>query len=56
VKLVEEIDSDETPEQDVTVWVEILQRLLSDKNHYLDVAKRSKEAAHHYLESFDRRK
>lgn len=59
VKLIDEIDSGvnshRIPEQDVSEWITTIRRLLSDTDHYLDVARRSREAAHRYLESFDRR-
>lgn len=47
--------NDKSGEHDVTEWIEVLRRLLSNRDHYLYVAKRSREAAHRYLESFDRR-
>jgi surfactin synthase thioesterase subunit/glycosyltransferase involved in cell wall biosynthesis len=41
----------EIPPQDVEPWHAALRRLLDDQAHYDDVAKRSREAALHYLDT-----
>jgi len=50
-----ELRSYTLPNQDVSEWILVLKKLLTDRDHYLDVAKRSREAAHRYLEAFDQR-
>jgi glycosyltransferase involved in cell wall biosynthesis len=41
------------PDQDVGPWAAALQELLSDQEHYRDVAKRSRDAALAYIEGVD---
>lgn len=41
----------EIPKQDITPWREALGRLLNEREYYLDIAARSREAALNYLEN-----
>lgn len=41
----------EIPKQDITPWREALGRLLNEREHYLDIAERSRKAALEYLEN-----
>lgn len=43
----------EVPEQDIEPWAKALQALLSDPAHYEDIASRSREAAHRYVENLN---
>ncbi len=41
----------EVPAQDLSPWIEALRRLLTDRAHYDETARQSREAARHYAEN-----
>ncbi len=49
----------DVPEQNITPWIEALNRLLADRTHYDEIARQSRDAARHYagnlsVEPFER--
>lgn len=45
----------DVPPQDTSGWIATIRKLLADREHYRDVANKSRAAAHQYIQSCDRK-